>query len=74
MTVRRAAAVKTSLTRMRATTRSAGRTTSLPPTMTTATTVASLSNIIHHVPAVGWEVTSGDNNGTTASTGRTARS
>ncbi len=74
ITVSNAAAVNTSLTRMRATTRNAGRTTRRPPTMTTATTMASFSSMIHHVPAVGWEVTIGESNGTTASIGRTARS
>ncbi len=74
MTVRSEAAVNTSLTRMRATTRSAGRTITRPPTMTTATTIASLSSIIHQVPAVAWEVATGESNGTIARIGSTARS
>ena len=50
MTVRSAAAVNTSPTRTRATTRSAGRNNSRPPPMTTAITASSFSSPIHQGP------------------------
>ncbi len=75
MTVSNAAAVKTSVTLIRANgTRSAGRSNSRPPTTIAAMTANSFANVNRPFPPPRGSTVVGAINGNAASTGRTARS